>query len=314
MTSEVFSSSINKDIVRFWVECGEGTFSLRDYPSKDPFVLWEVEQVLNSLVNDGELMHHHSGRRGWYRRANTQLIEGNIIDPPEKIFDVDLPFDMHNMVKIYNGNVIIVAGAPNAGKTAVMFDLIMRNQDHFAINYFNSEMSDQEAHARLKKIPVPITTWSFKWYKRSSDFEDVVDPSPNTINIIDFLEVHQDFYAIGGTIKRIHDQLGDSIAVICLQKNPDSETGLGGFRSMEVARLVLALDYGRVKITKAKNFRDPLRNPNGKIHKFKVVNGYDIQPDPSYGGWGANWMVEKKKDRKEIELVPETDTILSDQR
>ena len=61
---------------------------------------------------------------------------------------------------------------------------------------------------------------------------------------------------------------------MCLQKNPGAEAGLGGFRSMEVARLALAVDHGRVKITKAKNYCD--ENPNGLIKNFKLVDGCQI--------------------------------------
>ena len=71
------------------------------------------------------------------------------------------------------------------------------------------------------------------------------------------------------------DKLDGGIAIICLQKNPGQDTGLGGYRSMEVARLVIALDSGRVKITKAKNYRTE-RNPNGLVKNFKLVNGCQI--------------------------------------
>ncbi|GAG28743.1 unnamed protein product, partial [marine sediment metagenome] len=44
-------------------------------------------------------------------------------------------------------------------------------------------------------------------------------------------------------------------------------------RTMEKARLVVNVEPGKFKITKAKNFIDPKLNPNGLMCDWKLVNG-----------------------------------------
>ena len=53
------------------------------------------------------------------------------------------------------------------------------------------------------------------------------------INIIDFLEISENFYEIGGRLREIHDKLKGAVAVVALQKNAGTQTGLGGYRGME---------------------------------------------------------------------------------
>jgi len=105
---------------------------------------------------------------------------------------------------------------------------------------------------------------------------------------------------IGGWLKDIHDRLDGAIAVVAIQKNPGNDTGLGGYRSMEVTLLALALDYGRVKVTKAKNFAGD-QNPNGWVKPFKLVNGCRIidkhgwTRETKKGGELWNWDVSKRE-------------------
>jgi len=174
--------------------------------------------------------------------------------------------------------VIVFAGTPNAGKSALIYNTIKENRHKEWDQYlFNSESGAGELRKRLDKFPdMSIDMWDFKAYQRSENFHQVIKPGPNSINYIDFLEVHTDFFAIGGLIKQIHDKLDGGIAIIGLQKNPGSETGLGGYRMLEVTRLAIALEFGKVKIIKAKNFRDPADNPNGKYRNFKLVDGYNL--------------------------------------
>ena len=187
-----------------------------------------------------------------------------------------MPFELSDLVEIYEGNVIIFAGVPNTGKTSLALNVIKENRNRFDVHYFNSEMGGAELKKRLDLFPdIGIGDWNFKAYSRAEKFADVVRPGANYLNIIDFLEVYDEFYIVGKRIKEIHDKLKGAIAIICLQKNPGQEAGLGGFRSMEVARLVIALDSGRVKITKAKNYRSS-ENPNGLKKNFKLINGCQI--------------------------------------
>jgi len=127
-----------------------------------------------------------------------------------------------------------------------------------------------ELRDRLSKFDMPLKNWSFIAKERASNFADVI--KPDEINIIDFLEVHDEFYKIGGLIKDIYDNLHKGVAIVAIQKNRGSDYGLGGTRSLEKARLYLAMEPNCLKIIKGKNWTG-VQNPNGLAIDFKLVQG-----------------------------------------
>ncbi len=206
----------------------------------------------------------------------------DFVNAEDKFLPLWLPMGIHKMVGIMPGNIIMVAGEPNAGKTAVMLNIIKSNMNKFNVHYFNSEMGAGELKGRLKKFDdLGLKQWNYNAYSRDTDFADVIFTGEKSLNIIDFLEIHDDFYAVGEKIKQIHVALKGAVAIIAIQKNKGSEFGLGGNRTMEKARLVLNVEPNRFKITKAKNFINPKLNPNGLICDWKLVNGWQFSMQSS---------------------------------
>ena len=184
--------------------------------------------------------------------------------------DIKWPFEIEKKIKTLPKNINIVAGVSNSGKTAFLLNFIEMNMDNHDIYYFSSEMGNVELRDRLSKFERPLKSWKFKAVERSSDFSDVI--RKDAINIIDFLEIHDEFYKIGGRIKDIYDKLDKGIAVIAIQKNPGSLYGLGGARGLEKARLYLTIDNHKLKIEKGKNWVTS-ENPSGLTLKFKLIRG-----------------------------------------
>lgn len=212
-------------------------------------------------------------KRGCYRaiEKDSPLIDYLSADISH-VFDVKWPFELENYVNIYPHNVIVVAGASNAGKTAFMLNTVKLNMDRHRIEYFSSEMGAEEIKLRLSKFDdVPLNKWKFFPRERSNNFADAI--VPDAINIIDYLEVTKDFYEVGGQIKDIHDRLGKGIAVVALQKKKGADTGRGGEFTLEKPRLYITIDAGVLKIVKGKNWVDPEVNPNGLEWKFKLIGG-----------------------------------------
>lgn len=262
-----------------WIDQAPGAFSAKSLDSQamsndDRFLLVEN---LELLVRIGYL-ERFGRKRGWYIKKDSDLVELDYINAISDPIDIWLPFGLSDLVEIHAGNVIIIAGTPNAGKSALIYNTIKENRSKgWEQHLFNSESGASELKKRLDKFPdISIDQWGFKAWQRSENFHHVVRKGENVINYIDFLEVHDDFFKIGGMIKQIHDNLAGAIAVIGLQKNPGSDTGLGGYRMLEVTRLAIALEFQKVKIIKAKNFRDPENNPNGKHKDFTLHDGYKI--------------------------------------
>lgn len=234
--------------------------------------------IICRLVKDG-VIERVGKRTGNYRKI---AIEENIINwqdtSTNDIYDLKMPFRItEDLVNIYPGNLIIIAGVPNAGKSAFLFNIIRQNMDTKDVVYYSSEMAGQELKVRLSKFK-DVEKWNFKAIERSSDFADIVGKHPDSLNIIDFLEIPADqLYMIGTILKNIADKLDKGIAIVAIQKKKNQEYGRGQEFSLERCRLYLSIDPGELKIVKAKNFKSSHHNPNGDTFDFKLVNGCEFQ-------------------------------------
>jgi hypothetical protein len=137
--------------------------------------------------------------------------------------------------------------------------------------YFSSEMGAEELRLRLEKFQDPMSSWRFDARERASNFADAVDPT--SINIIDYFELTDNFYQVGGEIKKIFDRLTTGVAIIAIQKKEGQDLGRGGAFTLEKARLYLSMNPGELKVLKGKNWAKPGCNPNNRRFEFKLIDG-----------------------------------------
>lgn len=240
-----------------------------------------LSKILARLVEEN-IIERTGKRNGQFRKIESECEAMDFLSAETETADIWLPFNLSRMVEIMFGNILVVAGDSNAGKTGLLLNIIYNNMTRFDVHYFNSEMGGSELKKRLSLFPnILPSQWKFKAWERSDKFADVIKPGKGKINIIDFLEIHDEFYKVGGMMAEIHKKLKGAIAIVALQKNAGSDTGLGGFRSLEKPRLYLAMSPGRLKIVKAKNWKTS-ENPNGKAIRFKVAQGCIFKPQ---GDW-----------------------------
>lgn len=238
-----------------------------------------IRKVIERLKQSDRI--ESAGKKaGQYRRVISDCEEVDWLNAPNECMDIKWPFELENLVEIYPSNIAIIAGDTNAGKTTFLLDFIRLNMDNHEVHYFNSEMGSSEFKLRLGLFEsVELGEWNFTAWERSGDFQDVI--KPNAINIIDFLEVTDEFWKVGSIIKDIHAKLKDGIAVIAIQKNRGSELGRGGSFGSEKPRLYLSMDWGRVRIYKAKNWKTRV-NPNGMVQDFEILRGSEFIPEGSW--------------------------------
>jgi len=265
--------------IRDWVKATQGYFQTTEIHAELRLTTPEEKKACYSLLLrmcDRNEIEKHGQRRGCFRVINDTCEAMNFLEADTQTVPLRLPFEIHNRVIFFPGNLIVIAGSPNAGKTAFLINVIRQNMNRFEIHYFNSEMGGAEFRKRLEKVKgMNLSDWHFNAWERSDNFQDVIKPGKGKLNIIDFLEVHDEFYKVGGTLAEIHRKLKGSLCIVALQKNPGSNTGLGGFRTLEKPRLALAMDAGKLKIVKAKNWATGI-NPNGLEIEFKIVNGCEL--------------------------------------
>ena len=242
-----------------------------------------LSTVLRRLCAEG-VIKKHGNKNGCFEVIET--LEENIIDlttADNTCLVIKYPLGVHELVKTMPKNIVIVAGESNAGKTAMLLNIAARNMFDHEVVYFTSEMGGAELKERLQNFveKLPMQMWSHcKFIERASDFDIAI--RPDAINIIDFLEVHDEFYKIGGLIKKIFDKLNKGIAIIAIQKNPGRDDGLGGQRSIEKARLYISMSPGKIKIVKAKNWVSGLMNPNGLCKNYKLIKGMIFKEDSEW--------------------------------
>lgn len=234
---------------------------------EDQKLIW---WVLNEMVKEG-LIERAGNRNGCYRRIQRESENIDFLNAPTETVDVRWPFGIERYMRVLPKNIVCVAGEPDAGKTAFLLNFTKMNMDRHDIRFYSSEMGPIEFKDRLSNFGIPLKDWKFAPKERASHFADVI--VPDAINIIDYLEIHDEFYKVGAYIKQIFDRLDKGLALIAIQKNRGSTYGLGGGRGVEKARLYLTMGQGRIKMIKAKNWVDQKTNPNGLELDFKLAKG-----------------------------------------
>lgn len=261
--------------VREWVMSTNGVFLSTDVHKclqvSTRQDMKNVSEILRRLTTE-KIIERYGNRSGQFRVVDTDLEVLDWRSAATGEIPVILPLDVHEYVKIMPKNLIVIAGSPNAGKTAFLLNIVKSNMYKYNINYFSSEMSECEMRDRLSKFTdIGLDDWKFRAYNRCSNFADVI--VPDEINIIDFLELHDEFWKVGSMFKEIYEKLTTGIAIIAIQKKHGARTGKGGDITLEKPRLYLSMEGGKVKIEKGKNWRHPTVNPNNLECTFKLVQG-----------------------------------------
>lgn len=261
--------------IRDWVKDSNGWFISRQLDAELNIQTSAAKTlrrvVVKALCDEGKL-ERDKEQSGKYRLVLSEVSTLNWQEANEANYlSIDFPFNLHELVRIYPKNIIVVAGAPDAGKSAYCFNFIKMNMKRWPIVYFTSEMGAEELKVRLSKFNIPLDEWQFEARERSSNFIDVI--YPDWINIIDYLEITDNFYNVADTLLGIHNKLSKGIAIVVVQKKRGAELGRGAEFSLEKPRLYLALDAGKLRIVKAKNWVNGHKNPNGLAWSFQLVNG-----------------------------------------
>lgn len=253
--------------------------------------------ALQRLVAKNHIEKVNGGKSGIYRSITAMAEKTQFLSQPNGEYVFRMPLDLSTMCKIFPKNMIIVAGSKSSGKTALLLNTAIMNQNNKRVVYLNSEMGDEEFTERMIKLgckgPEDV---KFECFKKASNYHDMIK-GDDAIYIIDFLEIHEDFYKIGKYLKLIHDKLKDGVAIVGLQMKAGGNLGRGAEFSKEVSRLYLSMDYDpSLKATRVaiEEMKSPKIQPGYRgWHRYvKIIDGSKLSP---IGGWTDAITTPEKK-------------------
>jgi hypothetical protein len=275
--------------IKDWVSVTEREWSVTELDKEVGIVTMRDKnarrQTIHRLLKE-DVIVKSGNKENMYRKVNDDCKPLDWINCKTDEYPMRLPLQLDQLVRVMPGNIILLAGESNAGKSAMALRIACMNMQTYSVHYFSSEMGEEEFKDRLSGFEdegISLLTWNnhVKFYERSGNYADIV--KPNDLNVFDYLEAPSDKPAmVGDYLRDIHARLKAGVAVVSLQRAKGAEFGRGGQFTLDKPRLYLNIDPNRVKIVKAKLWRDKTVNPNGLICDFALIDGCKFIPQ---GGW-----------------------------
>lgn len=205
--------------------------------------------------------------------------------PRDRETDIELP--IAGKVVIREGDLILIGGVSNYGKTTMSMNLLGENIDYLPALLGNEFTKDNEPTPRflerLDAMDVNKGGWvswinedgqdKFTLLPVDEDFaENVIK---DKINIIDWINLESgEHYLIGNVLKGIKKAIGKGIAIGVLQKGDKADAARGGQFTKDFADLELLIDrhgdFGsRITVGKCKESTERL---TGRSWAFEIRN------------------------------------------
>jgi hypothetical protein len=234
---------------------------------------------------------------------------------------IRLPLDLHDHFNVLPGTTFVIGGSTNAGKTLLGFNMLrliledlstsfenplvnnkfklsLRESSVRAypenspfpqwtsvpkIRFLNSEMSEHELVSNLNAMgpAKELLRDNVEWIRRGHDYPRAV--VKDGITLCDFLQIHTDFYEIGGIVADMADRVGNGLLIILIQKKSGEAAPRGGDFALERCRVAMMLDYAgpgisSLSLRKVKYPANPRNNPQGMEIDFRIGPNLTIQP------------------------------------
>ncbi len=270
--------------VEAWLELHTGeTFDLdllcRQLEIREPLHRNYTCTILSKLISKGKLEKNN-------RTYKTIDYSSEVLDwvnaDDKAIFPLVWPvchedgteFKWDN-VQVSPGDLIVIGGETNKGKTLLVLNLLWDNMDAFPCTLMgNAEYSPGKFKRRTSRM-----TWANPRKEDGSSKFDLIRVRtdwqykirPDNINLIDWISLEGDFYRIGKLLEAIKDRLKDGLAVVSLQKGAGATQAVGGHFTEDSADVYITMQDGHLTLKKVKEWSMP--NPNGTMWAYDIIEG-----------------------------------------
>lgn len=215
-----------------------------------------------------------------------------IIHWPRDHSDLDTSFGFDESVIMPPGNIALVAGDTNAGKSSFCLNVLLENCDHLKCTYMSSELNASEFARRIKPC-----VWAdaigidgqpkFTVIRRTENWVDVLDP--DGLNIIDWVSMGENSYMIQDLHRQMKRVLDKGIVVMAIQKPKGRDLGYGKDFTIQEVAFAVSISYDDeqrhnvLKVLKVKTPAPDKPNPSYKKFTFWIkdegINFYNINDE-----------------------------------
>ena len=192
-------------------------------------------------------------------------------------------FGFEQDIVLYEGDIIMVAGEGNRGKTAFALNFMVENMNNYPVNYFTTEFNAMKFRDRMSEFKWASLfkddgTPKFNVIDRHDNWQDVIQP--DTINIIDWIKLDDEMWKIRAITESIQKNLGKGIAFLCQQKRSYKKDGEGGEYGKDLASVYLSLSYDekmKTNLLYVEKVKTPgLIDPNFSKFSFNIYRGAEF--------------------------------------
>ena len=188
----------------------------------------QIKNWTHDLAQEKVIVKAGGKRDGIYRlvdKAEEEMMWWLGEDIEDSAVNLRLPFGLHKACYVGRPAVILVSGDSNAGKTAIVDNIINLNLDKFPpiagvnnIKLLMTEGLDLHKGRMMNAIPKMPIPPPFSTFRKVKNFED--DVLPNGLTAIDFLKPPnpESLMSIGTPIGAISSKVDTGIVVIAIQK------------------------------------------------------------------------------------------------
>uniref|UniRef100_A0A6H2A480 Uncharacterized protein n=1 Tax=viral metagenome TaxID=1070528 RepID=A0A6H2A480_9ZZZZ len=277
-------AELTQKIVEEWLLTVTGAF---DYTkildgTVDRNLYPHLRTIMHRLKDKG-LVYPVNSKDGWWRPTDIQVEEVYWWDLDDDIGEnIILPMDLNQYCYIPKPSIILVAGLYNAGKTALLLNVVNDNIVLWKDNlyYYVSEGAEMIGNKIRSLNPMMPTPPPFKMYRRTENFADIIKRNPNGLHVVDYLRVDMDKpYATGSKLFEIFNALGkDGIAVVAMQKPQGRKLAFGGASTAFEPSLYISMDKNYMEFEKVKIPKQDKDWSTIKI-EYKISRGvkfYDV--------------------------------------
>lgn len=204
-----------------------------------------------------------------------------------KDFDTGMEMNFANNIVIREGDLILIGGVSNFGKTTVAMNFCGENIDYCPILMGNEYTSPDEEPTPRFINRLDTMDW-VQWTKEDGTDKFTLLPVrddyaehivKDKINIIDWVNMPSgEYYLISTIMDNMKRQIGKGILVVVLQKSEGSDKARGGQMTKDFTDCELLLDKMSnnetlLTIGKVKEYTKPVM---GKTYAFSILKGVKI--------------------------------------